>query len=85
MRSKLGYLSASAVGMLVAAMLGCEGNTGTSPPPSPAPPARQTEVQVGPNGVDVEVGKDQPGGKKVDVEVGGGRGVNVDVDGKKTP
>src|SRR5690242_10026526 len=69
-------LSAAAIGMV-----GCdqrENNTNT--PPVTNPPPRQTNVNVGPGGVDVEV--DKAGKKKVDVEVGGGRGVNVDVDKK---
>ena len=62
-------------------LVGCDKgvNNNTSPPVS-NPPPRQTDVKVGPGGVDVEVDKD--GKKKVDVEVGGGRGVNVGVDKK---
>jgi len=82
MLTKNHLLSLAAGGMLTAATIGCGENTGNNPPPPPAPPAGQTDVKVGPGGVDVEVGKDRPDGKKVDVEVGGGRGVNVDVDEK---
>ena len=72
-----------ACALLTIPFMGCEGESRTTPPPGP--PAGQTDVKVGPGGVDVEVGKDRPGGKKVDVEVGGGGGVNVEVDGKKEP
>ncbi|MCE9554150.1 MAG: hypothetical protein K8T91_12345 [Planctomycetes bacterium] len=75
-------LTLSASGLLTISLAGCEG-TRSTPPPHTAPPAGQTDVKVGPGGVDVEVGKDRRGGKKVDVEVGGGRGVNVEVDQKK--
>ena len=69
-------LSVTALGLA-----GCDqGVNNNASPPVSNPPPRQTDVKVGPGGVDVEVDKD--GKKKVDVEVGGGRGVNVDVDKK---
>jgi hypothetical protein len=72
------FLSWTAVGLLTLALSGCESHT----PPPPERPAGQTDVKVGPGGVDVEVDKNRPDGKKVDVEVGGGQGVNVDVKDK---
>jgi hypothetical protein len=51
-------------------------------PASTRPPVdRNVEVNTGPGGVDVEVNRDRPGtGKKIDVDVKPGGGVDVNVD-----
>lgn len=76
-------VAAVGVGLLSVAFVGCEGSR--SPAPMPTEENRragEVDVNTGPGGVDVEVGREGDAKKAVDVNVSPG-GVNVDVDGEK--
>ena len=80
-------------GCILLGLLGCDRSTSGLPPaqvrrdadPSGViveTPNRDVLVNTGPGGVDVDVNRNRPaGGKKVDVDVRPGGGVDVNVDG----